>query len=77
MEETQRVFDVGDIISDVKKNNIRVIMGFSESEKEYSFMELNTRSVKALCGTEIGPKKGGISKQPYFMVHKYFALIEI
>jgi len=74
------VFEVGDIISNISRTDIRVILELKTNEhdyKYYRFMNLIRDNIKDIIGNSRELPKGEICEQPVNIVNRWFAAIDI
>ena len=69
------VFEIGDIISNLSKSDIRVITNITDID--YEFMQIKGRVYKDIFGQLNEIEKGSKSTQPMEIVHKHFSIIEL
>lgn len=75
------IFEVGDIICNLEKDDSRVITEIIDDEeyykRYYKFMNLNRILIPVLPNGNIEQKKGSYSQQPCYIVEKYFSIYNI
>lgn len=75
-EETEiGIFTKGDIISNLNKTDVRVILGIKNGE--YIFINLKAQSTKLATGGYVDSEKGSEGSQPTDIVERHFSLLEI